>query len=172
MSIDPLPRTHGCAVLRRLCASDLDAFLAYRGDPDVARYQGWDAMDADTARGFLTAMETTPALPIGWWQIGIARQGAPELMGDMGLCLSDDGTEVEMGITLARAAQGSGLARDAVAAAAQMIWDGTKAARIVAITDARNTAALKLIERLGLTRVGTLHDAGFPEPMFEMRRPG
>ena len=30
-------------VLRRFRPEDLDAFVAYRSDPQVARYQGWEA---------------------------------------------------------------------------------------------------------------------------------
>ena len=29
-------------VLRRFRPQDLDAFVAYRSDPEIARYQGWE----------------------------------------------------------------------------------------------------------------------------------
>ncbi|MDB2408087.1 GNAT family N-acetyltransferase [Jannaschia sp.] len=174
MTIVPmlLPHLSGPIVLRRLVPSDLVAFLAYRDDPAVARFQGWDAMDAAQARGFLADMAQAPAFPRGgWWQIGIADAASGALLGDMGLCLAADGTAVELGITLARAAQGGGRAEAAMRGAADLIWAATEAERIVVITDARNAPALRLIARLGLPQVDTLHETQWPEPVFHWLRP-
>ncbi|WGH79534.1 GNAT family N-acetyltransferase [Jannaschia ovalis] len=157
--------------LRRLRAGDLRAFQAYRADPQVARYQGWEAMDDARAAEFIAWNAETPPFPTGWWQIGIARMPEDELIGDLGLCLSADGCEIELGITLARAAQGAGLAEEAVHLATRMVWDGTEAQRIVVNTDARNAPALALIARLGLDPAGTLRDGPAVEQVFEMRRP-
>ncbi|UWQ19139.1 GNAT family N-acetyltransferase [Jannaschia sp. M317] len=167
-----LPRTAARIRLRRLRPDDLSTFQAYRSDPQVARYQGWDRMDDARAQAFLSAMETTAPFPQGgWWQIGIARGEDNVLIGDLGLCLSADGTEVELGITLARAAQGQGLGQEAVQTAARYIFDATDAARILVITDARNTGALALVARLGLRQIDTLRDGDLVEPVFELRRP-
>ena len=170
MQTDPLPLRHGRAVLRRLDEQDLAAFRAYRTDPEVARYQDWAPMDMDTARAFLREARAAPAFPAGWWQVAIAREDG-RLAGDLGLCLANDGSEVELGITLARSAQGMGLGVDAVRGAAELVWRGTRARRIRVITDARNAPALRLIARLGLARTGTLTDRGYPEPTFELPRP-
>ncbi len=60
MAKDPLPITGKLARLRRLRPTDAGPFHAYRSDPDVACFQGWEAMDLDRCRGFTAAMETAP----------------------------------------------------------------------------------------------------------------
>lgn len=157
--------------LRRLKPSDLRAFQAYRRDPEVARFQGWTAMTDDRAAEFIGWCASVKGFPAGWWQLGIARVADDRLVGDLGLCLSEDGTEVELGITLAREAWGAGHGIAAVEQAAALVWMATDATRIVAITDARNARALALIERLGLRFLRDLRSDGIDERMFELRRP-
>jgi len=38
-------------ILRAFQADDLEAFVAYRSDPEVARYQSWDPTYFDGRRG-------------------------------------------------------------------------------------------------------------------------
>jgi aminoglycoside 6'-N-acetyltransferase len=170
--MDILPRRDDRVLLRRLDPMDLPAFQAYRSDPEVARYQGWEAMDDARAERFLAEMREVPSLVPGrWWQIGVADPADGALMGDLGLHLSEDGTDLELGITLAPAAQGKGLGVAALRAAAALVWEATRAGRIVLITDARNGPALAMIARLGLPQVATLTEMGYPEPVFHWTRP-
>ena len=67
------------------------------------------------------------------------------------------GDEVEIGFTLARAAHGRGLATAAVRAVVAMAFAQTSAQRVVGITDARNAASSRLLERVGLRLVATQH---------------
>ena len=48
-----LPLDLGRLRLRWLREGDLPEFLAYRSDPEVARFQGWAPMDEAAARAFL-----------------------------------------------------------------------------------------------------------------------
>jgi RimJ/RimL family protein N-acetyltransferase len=52
---DGLPRGGGNCLLRRLSAEDLLLFQAYRSDPEVGRYQGWEPMD-DAVAAFTGAI--------------------------------------------------------------------------------------------------------------------
>ena len=141
------------AQLRRFRLTDLPAFQAYRHDPDVGRYQGWSPMPDDEAASFLANMSTAPLLqPGGWSQIAIAEQAGLRLWGDIGLRLASDGSEAEIGFTLAAAYQRRGIATAAVRAAIGLVFGHTTAARIIGITDARNEASVNLLERLGLQR--------------------
>lgn len=135
--------------LRRLEARDIPAFLAYRGDPDVARYQSWEPMDAGEAGCMIAHMaEVELFRPGRWTQLGIA-DAADQLIGDMGLYLSEDGHEVELGITLAREAQGKGHAGAAMRQALDLVWAQTGALRVMGICDVRNAASLRLLARVG-----------------------
>ena len=107
-------------------------------------------------------------VPGEWSQIAIVADG---LVGDIGLCLDDASHEVEIGITLARGAQGLGYARRAVRLAVHLVWRDSSAQCIRAITDARNAAALILLERSGFREGPTLITDGIPERQFTLNRP-
>src|SRR5690606_24260688 len=110
-----LPRTAGDVLLRRLAPADLVAFQAYRQDPELGRYQGWVPTPDHDARDFLEHMNRAALLQPGTWcQIGIAERGCGTLIGDIGLILASDSSQVEIGFTLSRPFQGRGLGTAAV----------------------------------------------------------
>jgi aminoglycoside 6'-N-acetyltransferase len=147
---DLLPRTAKRVTLRRLRLEDLPSFSAYRADPDVARWQGWSPMTVDGARAFLVEMSAAPLFVRGeWTQIAIADTASDALLGDIGLFLADDARGAEIGITLARAAQGRGFATDALALALELVFAATRVEQVIGITDARNAPCIRLLERAG-----------------------
>lgn len=157
MSRDALPHDTPRLQLRRLAARDLAPFQAYRGDAELGRYQGWQPMDEAAALAFLQQMALSPFCPAGaWFQIGICAQGSDVLIGDIGLHLHADATVAEIGFTLARAAQGQGWGSEAVAAAVALVFAHTPAQRVLGITDTRNTASVRLLQRVGMKRYATL----------------
>jgi len=138
--------------LRRLRAADLTALQAYRNDPEVGRYQGWEPMTDADAAAMIAEMAAAPLPTLGdWVQIAIADAATDELLGDIGLHVSAAGDEAELGITLARYAQGQGLAAAAAGALIGMLREHTRVRRLIGITDVRNTASARLLERLGMT---------------------
>ena len=161
MTADALPCNTARLRLRRLREQDLAPFQAYRRDAELGRYQGWLPMDDGAALAFLQQMADSAFCPPGaWFQLGIAEITGDTLIGDVGIHLQADGSAAEIGFTLARGAQGRGLATEAVAAAIDLVFAHTPAARVVGITDARNSASVRLLDRTGLRRFATL-DAVF-----------
>ena len=151
ISIEVLPALTPRGRLRRLATTDLAAFQAYRRDPDIGRFQGWSPQGDAEAGAFLAAMNAAPLFaPGAWSQIAIV-DGADALIGDIGVCLARDAETAELGFTLAGAAQGRGLAREAVAAAIALVFRHTPATRILCVTDERNAPAQRLIARLSMT---------------------
>jgi RimJ/RimL family protein N-acetyltransferase len=151
-----LPRAGPRVALRRLRAGDLAAFQAYRRDEAVSRFQGWAPLPDDQAGAFLAEMADAPLFARGRWvQIGVADIATDMLIGDIGVCLAAAGEEVEIGFSLSAAFQGRGLAREAVGAAIELIFEATGATRVVATVDARNIASIRLLERLAMTRTGS-----------------
>jgi len=147
---DLLPREFAGGSLRRLRASDLEAFQAYRRIPELGRYQGWSPMSDAEALAFLDEMSRAPLFAPGrWLQLGIAAPGAGMLVGDIGIHLSDDGHTGEAGFTLQPSAQGRGIATAAVREALGILWAATAATRVLGITDERNAPSMRLLERLG-----------------------
>ena len=135
--------------LRRFRASDLDPFLAWRSDPEVAKYQSWEPLSPEAAAAFL-AHSATAEIPLAghWRQIAIADKNDVAI-GDMGLFLSDDGSEAEIGITLSQDAQGKGLGRRAVHAAARFLFQNPRLERCLLWTDLENRASLAMIKATG-----------------------
>ncbi len=167
-SQDPLPLTTERLRLRRLREDDLPRFQAYRGDPEVGRWQGWSPMTAEQALAFLREMHACPWCPPGaWFQFAIAELGSDRLLGDMGLFLDAAGRTVDLGFTLSRAVQGRGLASEAVLALVPQLFQHTTARRARAIADVRNTASVKLLERTGFKCFATLAATFRGEPCEE-----
>lgn len=145
-----LPSAPPIGRLRRLRVSDLAAFQAYRALPELGRYQGWTPMPEAEAGEFLREMAAAPLCqPGAWLQLGIASADGSQLLGDIGLHLSEDGRRGELGFTLAPAAQGRGLATAAARAAIGLLWAHSQAQQVLGCTDARNAPSIRLLQRLG-----------------------
>ena len=140
-------------VIRRFTIADAEAFASYRSDPEVARYQGWDApYGLDQAVAFISGLPD-PFSPGAWCQLAVTTDG--DLIGDVALYTDTDPRLGRIGFTLTRAAQGRGYAAEAVRAVLAYAF-GRGAHRIAADCDTRNTASVAVLERLGMRREGHL----------------
>ena len=156
-----LPISTETLVLRSFRAADLDAFLAYRNDPDVARFQYWEGITLDEAVAFVRKNASSSLDRRGQWQqIAIALAADDSLIGDIGLFLRDDGHSAELGFTLASRFQGRGLAREAMAGLIDALFDELGLERLEAVTDTRNVSAMGLLTRLGF-RIHSTAEAVF-----------
>jgi RimJ/RimL family protein N-acetyltransferase len=164
-----LPAGDGVVTLRRLRVADLPLFQGYRHDPKVARFQGWTPLDDDGARAFLADVASAPLLQRGHWsQVAVTRTADDTLCGDLGLFVSDDAAQAEIGFTLAREHQGQGLATRAVRLALALLFGRTPVAQVVAITDARNAPSIALLERLGFALASSTDTVFRGEPCTEL----
>jgi RimJ/RimL family protein N-acetyltransferase len=147
-----LPRTTDRLVLRRFVIGDLASFQSYRCDPEVGRYQGWSTMDDAGAAAFIAGMAVARiGVPGEWFQIAVVEKSTGILAGDIGIGLDRNRTEVaEIGFSMEPAAQGRGLASEAVMAALALLFDSAKVEIIEGITDARNIPSIRLLERVGM----------------------
>jgi len=143
--------------LRPFTHADLPAFVAYRQDPEVARYQGWDeTFSAQDGRALFDKQRgVVPGTPGVWFHFGFEPAEGGPMLGDCVLHVrEDDPRQAEIGFTLARGHQGKGYAAEAVAALLDYAFGRLGLHRVVAITDARNAAAARLLERVGMRREG------------------
>lgn len=166
---DPLPRWGKRVGLRRLRRDDLATFQAYRSDPEVGRFQGWSTMPAPAAIAFLAGMNTAEfGVPGEWFQLGIAERETDRLIGDLGFCIcGPQNQHAELGFSLAREFQGRGLATEAVGMMIELLFERTAVARIVSLTDERNQACVRLLQRVGMTYVAPVNGVFRGEPCVE-----
>jgi RimJ/RimL family protein N-acetyltransferase len=147
--------------LREFAERDLQEFARYRGLPEVARYQSWEQYTLEDAkRLYAEQLGTTFGAPETWYQVAIADKATDALIGDCALHFLDSGDELEIGFTLAPERQGKGLAREAVKLLLDHAFGAMQKRRALAITDAENISAHKLLLALGF-RKGSVRDVLF-----------
>lgn len=163
-----LPRKFHDGQLRRLRPTDLGAFQAYRAVPELGRYQSWSPMTDSEALAFLVKMNRALLFTPGQWvQLGIAAPESDRLIGDIGIHLSDDGLAGEIGFTLEPASQGHGVATAAVIEALHVLFASTRVQQVLGITDSRNVASVRLLERVGFRYQESRSDVFRGEPCSE-----
>lgn len=143
-------------ILRRFEDSDLVPFVAYRNDPEVARFQSWDSFDERDARSFIREMESSqPGVAGEWFQFAVESKEVRTLIGDCALKVDEhEPYTAEVGFTLARDHQGKGFAAEAVSRLLDYAFGVMGLHRVIAIADCRNAPSVALLERLGLRREG------------------
>ena len=155
-----LPKFHSLETerlrLRRFTEADLPAFVAYRNDPEVARYQSWEGITEDEGRAFIAYMrEAQPGTPGDWFQFAVALRESDALIGDIGLSVRGDDPRLgEIGYTLARVHQGHGYATESVRAVLAYAFETLNLHRVSASADCRNAPSYRLLERVGMRREG------------------
>jgi len=149
--------------VRAFTEADVDAFVAYRADPDVARYQSWTDYTHAEGLALVASMRgIEPGVPGEWFQFALEAKDDAALVGDLALRVAaDEPREAEVGFTLAPAHQGRGYATEALGALLDWAFPTCGLHRVIAVTDALNLAAAALLERVGLRR-----EAHFVENVF------
>lgn len=142
-------------ILRRFTEADLLSLLAYRNDPEIARYQSWESFSEDEAQAFLREQQSIePGIPGKWFQFAIELQSSGMLVGDCALHVDEQGQQGEIGFTLAREHHGKGFATEAVRQVCDYAFANLNLHRLVAITDCRNYSSVAVLERLRFRREG------------------
>lgn len=149
-----LPLLSPRLTLRAFTMADVQAFLAYRNDPDVARYQSWESCSpAEAMRLVVDQHGKDAGAPGEWRQIAIALRETDALIGDCALKVhAPEGQQAIFGITLAQSHQGQGYAYEALACLFDHLFMQMELHRVTADTDVLNTRSWRLMERLGMRR--------------------
>jgi RimJ/RimL family protein N-acetyltransferase len=153
-------------LLRRFRHADLDAFVAYRSDESVARFQSWDQSysKADAERFLAEDSDVVPGQPGQWVQIAIEERGTENLCGDCAVRVSTEQPQTaELGVTLAPQYQNHGIASEASMATLDWLFGEQDMHRVYAQTDDRNKAAHRLLKRLGFRLEARLIEADWFE---------
>jgi RimJ/RimL family protein N-acetyltransferase len=142
-------------LLRRFRETDLATFLAYRNDPEVARYQDWEGSTEEEALRVIHVSEhEEPFAPGEWFQFAVALKETEQLVGDLGFRVGEDGRQAEVGYTLAREHWGNGYASEAVIRLLDHAFGVLGLHRVSAVVDQENLPSIALLERIELRREG------------------
>ena len=136
-------------LLRPFRPEDEATVLAYRNDPLVARFQGWPLPFTKTHFGQL--LDPAGRLAGSGWTSWCICSGAG-VQGDIGLRVHDG--QAELGITLARSAQGRGQAAEALACITDHAFTELRLHRLHAGVDPANSAVIRLFTRAGWRHEG------------------
>jgi len=142
-------------LLRNFLASDLEAFLAYRNDPEVGKYQGWQIpYSREDGEIFIREVQDIHAPKQGqWMQIAIALKETDELIGDIGCILKqEDARQAVIGYRIGSPYWRMGYAFEAVQGWLDHLFEDLDLHRVVADCDTENTASHQLLEKLGFRR--------------------
>ena len=139
--------------LRPLVATDLDALLAYRSDPQVCRYLPFEPQTreglAERLAGPMGVGELTGEGQ--YMTLGVESLEIDRAIGDVILMFHDEANgNGELGYVFHPEVSGFGYATEACSAVLGLGFDGLGLRRIVARLDARNTASARLALRLGM----------------------
>lgn len=149
----------GRVELRWPTLEDAPALLQVFGDPEVMRY--WSRApfpDLETATQLVAEIhECFRTRKLFQW--GIAARGEHELLGTCTLFHLDAANRrAEIGYALGRRSWGQGLAAEALGALIGFCFETLGLHRIEADIDPRNERSIRLVERQGFRREGTLRE--------------
>jgi ribosomal-protein-alanine N-acetyltransferase len=136
-------------VLRSFRATDVDDALAYRNDPEFARFlrhipQPFTRADAEA---FVAVNMTEP------WEtlLTFAVVLADHVIGTVNFNIDPAKRRAMLGYAIARAHWGRGIAVEAASAALEWVCAEHELAEIWASTDPAHTRSRRVLEKLGLT---------------------
>ena len=142
-------------ILRNFIDSDLEPFFAYRNDPDVAKYQGWEIpYPREKAEAFISSMKDMAAPKQGGWiQFAIELKETGELIGDLGCYIKkDDVRQARIGFTLASKYWRKGYISEVTPLLLDYLFEDMDMHRVTADCDVENVASYRTLEKLGFRR--------------------
>jgi aminoglycoside 6'-N-acetyltransferase len=142
-------------LLRRSRPEDTETISAYRSDPEVHRYQGWERTDPQGVRAEIEEMVgRDPGESGGWIQLSVQERESGCLVGDVGLNPAEgEPSVIKVGYTMSPTFQGRGYATEAVRALIGYAFDTLGAEIVRAYASAENVASIRVAEKAGMQLV-------------------
>jgi len=142
-------------LLRNFVDNDLEPFWAYRNDPAVAEYQGWDfPYPREKALLVIEEMKDIHAPRQGrWLQLAVELKETGGLIGDVAFRVkNNDARQTVIGYSFASAHWQKGYATEALTALLDYLFEDVDMHRVTADCDVENTGSWKTLEKLGFRR--------------------
>ena len=137
---------------------DVGALHAIRNDPDVYRYfrKPYSPPPVEEIRNGITRHHQRWQ-KYNFGEFGVFEKISKKLIGYCGLTYLDDTAEIEIYYGFTKQHWGKGFATEAARAVLKFAFDQLKSAKIVAVTNPKNLASQKVLEKLGLKLQGQIN---------------
>jgi [ribosomal protein S5]-alanine N-acetyltransferase len=166
----PLPIETERLLLRPFEREDVPAIAALYSDPDVMRYvSGVGSLDALGIEELLERYARGQR-ERGFSTWAVVEKATGRTVGDAGFEVYRPTGEPELGYTLAADVWGRGYATEAARACLDAAFAHLSVPRVVAKVDVANERSLRVAERLGMHRVGTIDVEGCPHVLLALPR--
>jgi RimJ/RimL family protein N-acetyltransferase len=134
--------------------NDARDIFSYRSQPDIYRFQSWQPKTISDVEQFIgSQIVDEPNLPNTWYQLSICKFDSGELLGDCGIhFLEKESSQVEIGVTLKKEAQGLGYATETLKLVFNFVFGELKKHRIFGSVDPNNRASIRLMERMRMRK--------------------
>ncbi|MEO7424143.1 MAG: GNAT family N-acetyltransferase [Fibrobacteria bacterium] len=144
-------------IMRRFLPGDLADAFEILSDPEVAKYEFWDAYDLEETREDLEIQgAVAPGTRGVWNEFAAEMKDGGKVIGNISFKMTDEEQlQAEIGFHFNRAFHGRGYGKEAVIGLIEYLWK-LGAHRIWAVSDTRNENSWRLMERLGMRREGHL----------------
>jgi len=141
-------------LLQNMQLEHSEALYLYRSDEKINQYQGWIPYGIEDCCNFIKNKVAKELDQVGtWYQFVIMLKKDSKIIGDIGIhFLDEEGKQVELGCTLAKAYQGVGYASEAVTQIISFLFNKLDKHRITASIDPRNIPSIKMVEKLGFRK--------------------
>ena len=167
----PLPLETPRLLIRPSTLDDAESLFEVLGDPEVTRWlpiTPADSVEAVRER-LITRVQHQAEQGFSMWTVVERSTGA--ILGSCGLILVEGvGPEVEVAYHFARGTWGQGYASEAAAACVEFGLGELGIERIVAMAFPENLASRRVLEKIGLERVGTVNSYGNELLLYEITR--
>jgi ribosomal-protein-alanine N-acetyltransferase len=141
-------------ILRPFADDDMERLLEVFGDPEVMRFVGRGVpLDRD-------GLAASQARVLEHWRrrgfgpLAVVERATGRLVGEGGLQLLEGGPDVEVTYTLARSVWGRGYATEVAAAVLEWGFGRLGLRRIVGVAYPDNSASQRVLEKVGMRRLG------------------
>ncbi|WP_282015210.1 GNAT family N-acetyltransferase [Marinifilum flexuosum] len=141
-------------VLEKLEMKHAEAFYSYRSDAETNKYQGWIPYALEDCQHFIKNRIAKKFNETGtWYQLAIVLHSTNEMIGDLGIhFIEGDDQQIEIGCTINKEYHAKGYAKEAIIATMNHLFCELKKHRVIASVDPKNTASIKLMEKLGFRK--------------------
>ena len=161
MNMSPLLIQTQQLIIRHFSKADLADFTKYRANPAIAKYQSWsDFTYEDALRLYEKINKSEFGTVEAWFQLAIEQKDTQMLAGDLAVHFMEY-DQVEVGFTIAPEFQQKGIALEALNALMGYLFNEMNKHRIIAVTDIKNRASCRLLEKAGFRK-----EAHFKENIF------